>query len=83
MLDTRITAAVVLPTIYVFSTQTVADCYCRRSKPNLDKSVNSYTLNADPRSRGNSGLRGFYTDQGLVIRANATGTASATHQVLN
>src|SRR6266852_118633 len=38
MLDTRITAAVVLPTIYVFSTQTVADCYRRRSKPNLDKS---------------------------------------------
>jgi hypothetical protein len=38
MLDTRITAVVVLPTIYVFSTQTVADCYRRRSKPNLDKS---------------------------------------------
>src|SRR6266851_8035091 len=42
MLDTRITAVVVLPTIYVFSTQTVADCYRRRSKPNLDKSAFDY-----------------------------------------
>src|SRR5712691_12537065 len=44
MLDTRITAAVVLPTIYVFSTQTVADCYRRRSKPNLDKSEFTQTI---------------------------------------
>jgi type IV pilus assembly protein PilA len=45
--------------------------------------INSFTLTADPTSRGNSGQRGFYTDQGLVIRANATGTASATDPVLN
>jgi RHS repeat-associated protein len=44
MLDTRITAVVVLPTIYVFSTQTVADCYRRRSKPNLDKSAWNYNV---------------------------------------
>src|SRR5713101_133482 len=44
MLDTRITAVVVLPTIYVFSTQTVADCYRRRSKPNLDKSDSSLVV---------------------------------------
>ena len=45
--------------------------------------INSFTLNADPISRGNSGQRGFYTDQGLVIRANATGTASVTDSALN
>jgi type IV pilus assembly protein PilA len=45
--------------------------------------INSFTLTADPMSRGNSGQRGFYTDQGLVIRANATGTASVTDPVLN
>ena len=38
MLDTRITAVVALPTIHVFTTQTVAEFYPRRSIPNLDKS---------------------------------------------
>jgi hypothetical protein len=38
MLDTRITAVVALPMVHVFSTQTVAEFYPRRTKPNLDKS---------------------------------------------
>src|SRR5712692_4165546 len=40
--------------------------------------VNTYTITADPTSRGNTGQRGFFTDQTFVIRANSTGTASAT-----
>src|SRR5207245_6023833 len=48
MLDTRITAVVLLSTIYVFSTQTVADCNRRRSKPNLDKSECRYIVEALP-----------------------------------
>jgi hypothetical protein len=39
ILDTRITAVVVLPMVHVFSTQTVAEFYPRRSEPNLDKSA--------------------------------------------
>ena len=42
MLDTRITAAVVLPMVHVFSTQTVAEFYPRRSNANLDKSGSQY-----------------------------------------
>jgi hypothetical protein len=38
MLDTRITVVVVLPMVHVFSTQTVAEFYRRRSNANLDKS---------------------------------------------
>src|SRR5580658_499049 len=38
ILDTRITAVLVLPMVHVFSTQTVAEFYRRRSKANLDKS---------------------------------------------
>ncbi len=40
--------------------------------------INTYTITADPTSRGNTGQRGFFTDQTFVIRANSTGTASAT-----
>jgi type IV pilus assembly protein PilA len=39
--------------------------------------INTYTITADPISRGTSGQRGFFTDQSLVIRFNATSTASA------
>lgn len=42
MLDTRITAVVILLMVHVFSTQTVAEFYPRRSKPNLDKSEFRY-----------------------------------------
>ncbi|MGB8061449.1 MAG: hypothetical protein WCF26_06130 [Candidatus Sulfotelmatobacter sp.] len=38
MLDTRITAVVALPYDSRLATQTVAEFYPRRSKPNLDKS---------------------------------------------
>jgi hypothetical protein len=38
MLDTLVTAVLVLPMVHVFSTQTVAEFYRRRSKANLDKS---------------------------------------------
>jgi type IV pilus assembly protein PilA len=51
--------------------------------PDSNGIINSFTITADPTSRGHSGLRGFYTDQGLVIRANATGTASVTDPALN
>jgi len=40
--------------------------------------VLSYTVTADPTSRGTTGQRGFYTDQSGVIRANTTGTATVT-----
>jgi hypothetical protein len=39
--------------------------------------VLSYSVTAEPASRGTTGQRGFYTDQSGVIRANATGTATA------
>ena len=40
--------------------------------------INSYIIAADPTNRGVTGQRGFYTDQALVIRADATGTASSS-----
>jgi len=44
MLDTRITAVVALPTDSRLATQTVAEFYPRRSKPNLDKSDFAYNF---------------------------------------
>jgi type IV pilus assembly protein PilA len=35
----------------------------------------TYTIVADPVTRGTTGQRGFFTDQSGVIRANPTGTA--------
>ena len=40
--------------------------------------VNDYTLTATPVTRQTTGQRTFFTDQSGVIRADATGTASAT-----
>jgi type IV pilus assembly protein PilA len=40
--------------------------------------INSYTITGVPVSPGTTGQRGFFTDQSLVIRANAAGTASVT-----
>jgi len=40
--------------------------------------ITTYSVTATPISQGNSGQRGFFTDQSLVIRANLSGTASAT-----
>src|ERR1035437_11062011 len=48
MLDTRITAVVALPTDSRLATQTVAECYPRRSKPNLDKSENTPVISQGP-----------------------------------
>ncbi len=42
----------------------------------------TYTLNADPVSRGSSGQRSFYTDQTGVIRYNQTAAASSTDNPL-
>jgi type IV pilus assembly protein PilA len=39
---------------------------------------NTYTINADPITRGTTGQRSFFTDQSGVIRFNATQAASAT-----
>src|ERR1019366_5785708 len=47
MLDTRITAVVALPTDSRLATQTVAEFYPRRSKPNLDKSDSRYSRPQD------------------------------------
>jgi type IV pilus assembly protein PilA len=44
--------------------------------PPVNGVINSYTIIANPTNRGVTGQRGFYTDQALVIRANANGTAS-------
>jgi type IV pilus assembly protein PilA len=40
--------------------------------------ISSYSVTANPVAPGTSGQRGFFTDQSLVIRSNATGTASST-----
>jgi type IV pilus assembly protein PilA len=40
--------------------------------------INTYTITADPVIRGNSGQRGFFTDQTFVIRVNTASTASAS-----
>ena len=40
--------------------------------------INDYALNADPLQPGTTGQRGFYTDQSLVIRESASGSASVT-----
>ena len=39
----------------------------------------SYTLNNDPSQPGSSGVRHFYSDATLVIRQNATGSATNTN----
>jgi type IV pilus assembly protein PilA len=38
--------------------------------------ISYYSFNADPQVRGSSGQRSFFTDDPLVIRANATAQAS-------
>ncbi len=40
--------------------------------------VQSYSITAEPVSRGSTGEKGFYADDSGPIRANPTGTASAT-----
>jgi type IV pilus assembly protein PilA len=40
--------------------------------------ITTYSITADPLAPGSSGQRGFFTDQSLVIRVNATGSASST-----
>ena len=40
--------------------------------------ISTYSVTASPVSPGVTGQRGFYTDQSLVIRANASGIASST-----
>lgn len=45
-------------------------------------SGNVYTINAGPQAVNSTGIRYFFTDQSFVIRVNATGTASATDNVL-
>ena len=39
--------------------------------------ISTYTVVADPITRGATGQRGFFTDQTGAIRANPTGTADA------
>ncbi len=41
-------------------------------------SVGLYSINADPILRGSSGQRSFFTNEPLVIRANATTAAAAS-----
>lgn len=40
--------------------------------------ITTYSITANPIAPGSSGQRGFFTDQSLVIRVNATGPASST-----
>ncbi len=42
---------------------------------NGDGKMDSYTIIAEPASRGSTGRRGFFTDQSGVIRSNPNGTA--------
>ncbi len=41
-------------------------------------SVSSYEVHADPRARGSSGQRSFFTNEPLVIRVNATTVAGSS-----
>jgi type IV pilus assembly protein PilA len=45
--------------------------------------IGSYSIVADPVSRGTTGQRGFYTDSTFVIHANSATTASASDPALN
>ena len=45
--------------------------------------VSSYTLTAKPVTPGVTGQRGFFTDQSGVMRADTTGTASASSTPLS
>ena len=38
--------------------------------------ITTYSINSDPVSRGNSGQRSFFTNEPLVIKANATAQAT-------
>ena len=40
--------------------------------------ITTYSITASPIAPGTTGQRGFYTDESLLIRVNATGTASST-----
>jgi type IV pilus assembly protein PilA len=40
--------------------------------------ITSYTLTADPATRGITGQRGFFSDQSFVIHVNNTGTATVS-----
>lgn len=45
--------------------------------------ISTYTINADPITPATTGVRSFYTDQTLLIRWNATSTASASDPPIN
>jgi hypothetical protein len=45
--------------------------------------VSAYTLVATPVTQGSSGQRGFFTDQSGVIRADPTGSATASSTPLS
>ncbi len=45
---------------------------------NGDGKMDTYTIVAEPVTRGVTGQRGFFTDQAGVVRANPMGVASAT-----
>lgn len=49
-----------------------SSCTLGTSNPNT-----SYTLVGEPSNRGQSGQRGFFSDQSGVVRYNVSGTASA------
>jgi type IV pilus assembly protein PilA len=42
----------------------------------------TYTVTASPITQGSSGVRGFFSDQSGVIRANSTGTATVSDPAL-
>ena len=44
--------------------------------------ASTYTVNADPVTRGTSGQRSFYSDQSGVIRYNQSGAAASTDSAL-
>lgn len=46
--------------------------------PDGSGTIDTYTITAVPEEIGSTGQRGFFTDQSLVIRVNASGLASVT-----
>ncbi len=45
--------------------------------------VSTYTINADPVSQNQTGIRHLYTDQSGLIRSNSTAVASVTDSPVN
>ena len=72
------TAADLLDAVLVGGSKSGYNFTYSPSAPSANGQINSYTLTATPIQAGVTGRRTFYTDQSLVIRFAATGTADSS-----